>query len=414
MFPRHYSLTSKKRKARFFFIAVVVGILMIISFCLGIFVSQQQFFASILNPANFSSISIEQNWPNIFQDSLVRQVWQIIQQTYLRRDKIDIKKMYYGALSGFVAGLEDPYSIFLDPDLTEEFEISIQGTFEGIGAEIGIKDGRLTIIAPLAGSPAEAAGLKSGDKVYAIDGIDTTGMVLTRAVKLIRGPKGTTVKLLILRDKQEPMEIAIVRDKIVIQSVESKMLKNNILYLSIRSFNGDTEELFDKILKSTNLSALKGIILDLRNNPGGRLDVAVNITGKWLDHQVAVREKFSDQKIVDYQTKQKAILANIPTVVLVNQGTASGAEILAGALQDYQLATIIGEETFGKGSVQSFIKLPGGASLKLTVAEWLTPKNRVINEQGIVPDIIVKMTEQDYQQNKDPQLEKAKAFLQNK
>ena len=408
MFQRQYA-TAKKAVNKFSIFAIVGLAIAVICFSFGFFVSRMDVFNQILQPISFNVDNVES--PAVFEDGMTKELWQIIKQGYSRADAVDPQKMYYGALMGFVAGLEDPYTMFFDPELAKEFEIEIDGSFTGIGAEVGLRDGRVTVVTPMVGSPAEKAGLKPGDQVLAIDGKDATAMSLDEAIKLIRGEKGTKVKLMINRDKQSPFEVSIVREEIKVPSAEWKMLNNGILHLFINSFNGDTKDLLDEMVKSVDWKKIKGIVLDLRNNPGGRLDSSVDVASLWIDRKVVVKERFSDKKVTNYETKGKASLKNVKTVVLVNGGTASGAEILAGALQDYGIAKIIGEKTFGKGSVQTFLKLENGSALKMTVAEWLTPKDRQIDKIGIEPDVKVVLTDEDAKAEKDPQLEKAIELL---
>jgi len=407
MFPRKYTPAKKKK-----IISTIIMLLMFafVCFSFGFFFAQTNFIYRVNNPINIS-VDEEAPAPSIFDDALLKQVWALIKANYYNPQEIDPQKLYYGAISGFVRGLGEPYTFFMDPELTKIFEEEIDGAFEGIGAEVSIKDKLLTIVAPLPGSPAEKAGIKAGDKIFAVNGQDTADMSLDEAVKLIRGEKGTTVVLLVWRT-DEFLEIEIIRDKIKISSVDSELLENDLFYLKIHSFNSDTTELVNKAIEQVDLTKIKGMILDLRNNPGGLLNIVIEIAQDWIANDVILKEKFSENKIVNYQTEGLARLQNIPTVVLVNQGSASGSEIIAGALQDYDLATVVGEQTFGKGSVQSLLKLPDGSSLKITVAQWFTPKDRLINEQGIEPDVEVEMTWDDFNAGLDPQLDKAIELLQ--
>jgi len=357
------------------------------------------------------------------------QVWKYVKNNYVDSEIPDTK-LFYGALAGVVASLEDPYSVFLNPEISDKFEEELSGSFEGIGAEIGIKDDRLTIIAPLPGTPADKAGLRQGDKVLAVDGYNTTGIALDYAVNIIRGEKGTEVVLTVLSEGEtEPHDVSIIRDTIKIESVvysrkdlngkseedEGFVMKDgNIAYIEIRYFNENTLSDWDKIVqKVLNLNP-KGIILDLRNNPGGFLNTAIEVTGEWVDGSPVVLERLRDGSQVAYRANRQAHFDSIPTVVLVNGGSASGSEIVSGALQDYQVATIIGETTFGKGSVQDLRKFSDGSSVKLTIAEWLTPLGRNINKDGIKPDIEIELTKEDYDNDKDPQLDKAIEILRLK
>ncbi|PIP17475.1 MAG: peptidase S41 [Parcubacteria group bacterium CG23_combo_of_CG06-09_8_20_14_all_35_9] len=340
-------------------------------------------------------------------------VWKLVKEKYYGQPVNEVK-LFYGSIAGIVAALEDPYSVFLDPETAQKFSQELSGSFEGIGAEIGIKDERLTIIAPLPDTPAEKSGLKAGDKVYKIDDFDTANIFLELAVNLIRGKKGTQVRLTIMREGlKEPIEIAITRDTIVIEAVKWEMVgkKRDIAYIKISTFNENTEPNFNKAIEEILTLNPKGLILDLRNNPGGFLDVAIKVADKWIKNQVVVVEKFGEDKSQEFRATNNAVLEDIKTIVLVNKGSASGSEIVTGALQDWQKATIIGEKTFGKGSVQDFERLKDGSAVKLTIAQWLTPKGRLINEEGITPDIEIKLTEEDFNSDKDPQLGKAIELL---
>jgi len=345
----------------------------------------------------------------IFWDS-----WKIIEENYVKQP-VNEPELFYGAIAGSVAALQDPHSVFFDPKTTESFTQELQGSFYGVGLEIAIKKDRLTVVAALPGTPAEKAGIKSGDKIMAIDGEDTTGIFLDYAVNKIRGPKGTEVNLTISRDEEkESKEYKLVREKIQIQSVKWKMLDNNIVHLELRYFNEDTMDDFNKAILEITAKNPKGIIFDLRNNPGGFLDTAVNVASEWIENNVIVYEKMSNGDLKEYKGKGQARLKNFPTIVLVNGGSASGSEIVAGALKDYKIATLVGEKTFGKGSVQSLFPLKDGSSIKLTIAQWLTPNENLIDNEGIDPDIEVKLSDEDFNQDKDPQLDKAIDLLLQK
>ena len=341
-------------------------------------------------------------------------VWQRTKTDYITKNTED-KKLFYGALSGMVSALDDPYSVFLEPDTAKKFDESLSGTFEGIGAEIGMKKNQLLIMSTLPDTPAQRAGLRSGDMILAIDKKDTAGMTIDFAVSIIRGKRGTPVVLKMYRaDELKPRDVAIIRDKIVVHSVTWKVLgDSHIGYIKLAHFNQDTESGFGDAVKDLILKRVSGIILDMRNNPGGFLDTAIQISGYWVDGQTVVIEQYDEQNKDEYKSRTRASLRNMPTVVLVNEGSASAAEIVAGALQDYKKAVLVGVKTFGKGSVQDLARLKDGSSLKLTIAKWLTPHGRSINEEGIKPDIEVLMTEKDYTDNKDPQLDRAQEEVKN-
>lgn len=342
------------------------------------------------------------------------EVWNMVRDRHVHRP-VDEKKIFYGSLAGMVASLEDPYSVFFDPDFAAEFASELSGTFEGIGAEIGIKKNQLTVIAPLSGTPADRAGLRSGDRILAIDGADTTGLRIEDAVSRIRGPKGTEVKLLVTRDGLlDAQEINIVRDTITVEPVKMRMVEHNsktIAVITLSQFSESSAVKFREAVRAVLLKDPAGLVLDLRNDPGGFLETAVDVAEQWIPQDIIVVEQFSDGTRREYRSGGGARLTEMPTVVLVNGGSASASEIVAGALQDYGRARIVGAKTFGKGSVQDYVEFEDGSALKLTVALWLTPKGRSIDKEGIAPDVIVEMTPEDVEQERDPQLEAALDLL---
>lgn len=340
------------------------------------------------------------------------EVWDSLRDNYVNGDELKEKELFYGALRGLAGATEDPYTVFMNPVVTQEFQDDLSGTFEGIGAEIGIKEGVLTIIAPLTDMPAQQAGLKPGDKILEINGEDTAGMSVDQAVSKIRGEKGTQVTLHIWREGwEEPRDITITRDQIVVKSVKWEIRDDGLAVIELSHFNNDTSELFDRAVREVQSAKPKGIILDLRSNPGGYLDTAVEVASEWVEDGKIVSERYGDDRVNDLLPRGRARLAGYPTVVLVNGGSASASEIVAGALKDHGKATIIGEQTFGKGSVQELVSFGDGSSLKVTVAEWLTPEGVNINEEGIVPDTVVEMTAEDYDADRDPQLDRAVELL---
>jgi carboxyl-terminal processing protease len=350
-----------------------------------------------------------------FDFRLFWEVWSLVQREHLRQPVSDAA-LYYGALSGLVAGVGDPYSTFFDPDRARRFRQDLAGQLEGIGAEIGIKQRQLTVIAPLPDSPAARAGIASGDIILAIDDRPTANMTLEEAISRIRGPEGSAVRLLVLaRGQRASRELAIVRAVIHVTSVRSEPARTPrgtpVAVLTIAHFNGDTAAGFDTVVRDIIAGKYRGIVLDLRNNPGGFLETAIDVAGAWVDHRVVVRERKRDGSVSEHQTNGIARLASMPTVVLVNAGTASAAEIVSGALQDYHLATIIGESTFGKGTVQNLTALRDGSAIKLTIAEWLTPAGRSIEGDGIRPDIVVTDERADSDADPDPQMARALAEL---
>jgi len=352
--------------------------------------------------------------PEEIDFSLFWEAYHKLQEKFVDKTKIDIQKMIYGAISGMVKSLGDPYTVFFPPEETKRFEEDVKGQFEGVGMEIGIKKGQLQIIAPLEGTPAQRAGLRTGDKIIKINDTETSDLTIDEAVNLIRGPKGTEVKLTILREGWEkPKDFKIVRAVIDIPSLKWEM-KDDIIYLKIYQFSEKASFDFAKAAIEILSKPSQKIILDLRDNPGGYLEVAQDIAGWFLEKgKVVVIEDFGNGEKKEYKSEGNGLFSNYKIVILINEGTASGSEILAGALRDNRGILLIGEKSFGKGSVQELEKLREGSSLKITVAKWLTPKGNLISDVGLEPDIKVEMTEKDYEEGKDPQLDKAIEIIKN-
>jgi len=405
------------KKSIFSFIKfVVVIVLLVFSFLFGLSLNlginkpnvnnQDPELPKIVNQEAIPDFLKEDVDFNLFWD-----VWEIINDNYVKQP-VNQAQLLYGAMAGSIASLGDPHSVFFDPQTTQEFNEELGGMFEGIGAEIAIKNDRLTIVAPLPGSPAEKAGLKAGDKVYAIDELDTTNISLDYAVSKIRGPKGTEVILTISHDGLSDLEeVKIIRNTIKIQSISWTELDNNIIRFEVRYFNEDTLDDFNQAVLDIAAKNPRGIILDLRNNPGGLLDTAIEVASEWVESGPVVFERLSDGQIKTHKARGRARLKDFKTIVLINEGSASGSEIVAGALKDLGLAQLIGETTFGKGTVQSLFPLDDGSSIKITIAEWLTPNENIIEGDGIEPDIKIELTEEDFNNDNDPQLDKAIEIL---
>lgn len=333
-------------------------------------------------------------------------IWGFIKEEYYKQPVSDTD-LYYGSIKGLVAGLDDPYSVYFDPEETKVFNSNIEGSFEGIGAEIGMKDNKLTIIAPLDNSPAKNSGIMPGDWVVLIDGTETAGKTIQESVNLIRGERGTKVVLSIKREEEvDMMDISVTRDKIVVDSVKWKFTDDNIIHIGISTFNNDTSKLFQQAIQEALEKNVKGIILDLRSNPGGLLTSAIDIASAWVGYEPVVIER-AKQKATTFKGVIAPRLSGIKTVVLVNGGSASASEIISGALQDYGYAKLVGTKTYGKGSVQDYRQLADGSAVKITTAEWYTPKGRGINETGIDPDYNINYSLEQYKNGLDPQKEAA-------
>ncbi|TSD03809.1 MAG: Carboxy-peptidase [Parcubacteria group bacterium Athens0714_26] len=340
--------------------------------------------------------------------SVFWQVWDKLKNEHIKGDKAKDLDMVYGAIDGLVNSLSDPHTIFLRPDDSKKFEQDVNGNFGGIGAEIDVRDSQLMVVSPLEGSPAAKAGLLAGDKIIEIDKKSTVGLSVDNAVKKIRGEIGTKVVLTILRgNDKKPREVIIIRDKIEIPTLKIKMM-DDIAYIQLFGFNQNAPVLFYNAVLEVLKNQPKGIVLDLRNDPGGYLEVAVNIAGWFVDNNnLVVTEKFRNGDKIDFRSRGNAALKNLPITVLINKGSASASEILAGALRYYRQAKLVGEQSFGKGTVQELQDLKDGSTIKITIAQWLLPDGKPLDENGLTPDVAVGLTEQDVAANKDPQLDKA-------
>jgi carboxyl-terminal processing protease len=367
------------------------------------------------NPPKDRTVDMSQMWD----------VWNMLDRMFIDKDKVDAQKMVHGAISGMVAALGDPYTVFLPPVQNKESKEELSGSFEGIGAQLGVKDKRIIVVAPLSGMPAEAAGIKAGDWIIKVDGKETSGWSLPEAVSKIRGPKGTTVALNILhKDGVKPIDVEIVRNTIRVESVNWKAVESTAsgslkkaVYLRLSRFGDETTTEWDRSVSQINAylatqSGSLGLVLDLRNNPGGYLKGAVYIASEFLSDGLVVTQANSDQTSQKYEVNKKGNLLKIPLVVLVNGGSASASEIVAGALQARKRAILVGEKTFGKGSVQEVVDLSGGAGLHVTVSKWLLPDGRWINGTGLEVDDKIEFDEK--QPEKDLQLEKAIEILNKK
>lgn len=385
------------------------------SFSLGTYVGHSH--AAVDTSANV--INKETGKENEVDFSLFWKVWNTLDEKYVAThgtstaNKTD-KDRVYGAIKGMTESLGDPYTTFFSPEEAKAFEDEISGNFEGVGMEVGLKNSVLTVISPLKGTPAERSGILAGDKILKIGTAVTSGMSVDEAIKLIKGKKGTQVVFTIQREEGNPFEVKVVRDIINIPTITTKQLENGVFLIQLYSFTGDSPKLFRKALREFMLSKSDKLILDLRGNPGGYLNAAVDMASWFLPQgKVIVREDFGGDKKEEV-TKSKGydiFTDKLKFVILIDGGSASASEILAGALHEYGKATLVGEKSFGKGSVQELVEITPETSLKVTIARWLTPKGVSISDNGIMPDVVVPLSEQDIKDKKDTQLEKALELL---
>ncbi|MBV9463705.1 MAG: S41 family peptidase [Verrucomicrobiae bacterium] len=329
--------------------------------------------------------------------ALLTRVMEIVRKDYVDGDKLSYRELTYSALKGMLNSL-DPHSQFMEPESFNEMRSETEGQFGGIGVQIGVKDNIITIIAPMEDTPGFKAGLLPGDKILAVDGTSTEKLTLQDAVKLLRGKPGSDVTLRIMHSKgHEIKDVKLTRAIIKVDSVkDAKLVGDHIGYVRITQFNGPTDDEFEAALQKLEKQGINGMILDLRNNPGGLLESAVEVAGKFLPRNEMV--VYTEGRQVErhiYSAQGKERHPNYPLVVLVNGGSASGSEIVAGALQDLKRAVLVGETTFGKGSVQSVLPMPDGSALRLTTAKYYTPGRKVIHEKGVTPDIVVAVSEED-------------------
>lgn len=339
------------------------------------------------------------------------EAWQLVHDQYVDQP-VDDTKLMQGAIRGMLEALGDEHTSYMDPQQFKDANAGISGNYEGIGAYVDSTGDYLTIISPIKGSPAEGAGLRAGDKIVAIDGEDMTGIDPELVRQRVLGPAGSTVKLSILREGDEkPFEVEITRAQINIASVEYEM-KGDIAYVKLNTFGETTTEELKTALKELMAQNPKGLILDLRNNGGGYLRTAIEVSSQFVKEGVIVTEKYGDGKEDKYSAEKGGLALDIPMVVLVNEGSASASEIVAGALQDYARAQLVGVTTYGKGSVQIWTPLANEqGAVRVTIAKWLTPTGRTIHKVGLTPDVVVEMTQEDFDAQRDPQLDKAIELL---
>lgn len=359
--------------------------------------------------------------PNPFMRSVKQMDFSSLNDLYasLQRQydgKLNSQDILNGAREGLVAALGDPYTVYLTPAAAQSLNNELSGSLQGIGAEVGTKNNELTVIAPIAGSPAAKAGLQPGDIITMVNGIDTSTISLDQAVADIRGKAGTKVTMQIVRGVNQPaFNVTITRAQITVPSVTWKLQQPGIGYIDISTFGTDTSTLIGKAAASLKSQGATKIILDLRNDGGGYLDAGVTVATEFLPQgKTIVSERTGNVTVQTYQSQGGGLLVGLPTVVLVNGGSASASEIVSGALHDNGAARLIGTQTFGKGSVQQIDNLSGGAELKVTIAHWYTPDGININKKGLTPDQVVQLTTAEYNAGQDPQLQAAINYLNSK
>jgi carboxyl-terminal processing protease len=419
---------TNERKMNNFFIIVLCAFLFVAGYRLG----QNKNFLSTNFPALFGNKNeksgsslpskatqsqLNSNDKNVDFD-LMWEAWEKLDSKYVDKEKLDKNKMFYGAIKGVVAALEDPYTFFLTPEENKQSKESLGGRFEGIGAQLGTREGMVVVIAPLPNSPALKAGVKAGDAIIEVDGVSIKGEPITQVVSKIRGTAGTTVTLKISREGKM-LNISIIRDKIQVNIFEVTY-ENKTAIVKMSQFGDNTisewTRVSEEIANKYSSGEVSSMVLDLRDNPGGYLDAAVHISSEFLPLGELIVKQESLSKSIDYRVKRVGVLPKIPLVVIINKGSASAAEILAGALRDQKRAKLVGEKSFGKGSVQEVLELAGGAGLHVTVAKWVLPGGDWINGKGITPETEVVNTEIDKQntvnaRKSDSQLDKALELL---
>jgi len=360
-------------------------------------------------------IGIDDGKSEIVNFSTFWDVWNTINEKHVSLDGPSDQEKVWGAISGLVGSLDDPYTVFFPPKEAEYFESEIQGNFEGVGMEVGIRDKILTVIAPLKGTPAERSGILAGDKIIKINDTSTFGLSIDESVDLIRGERGTLVILTITREEDsEPLEIEVVRDRIEIPTIDTEKRDDGVFVIKLYSFSANSPYLFKDALREFVESKYDKLILDLRNNPGGFMEAAIDMTSWFLPAgKVVVKEisRNGDEKV--YRSKGYNIFNdNLKFAILINRGSASASEIMAGALSEYSKVTLVGEKSFGKGSVQELVPITDDTSLKITISRWFTPNGVSISDGGLTPDMEVEFTKEDFEKGKDPQMEKAVEILQ--
>ncbi len=387
--------------------SLTAGILVMAVFSLGFFVGKKNApqIPLLISTNGDSKADLESFW----------KVWGVLSEKFVGDNLPTDEQKIYGAIAGLTVSYKDPYTVFFPPEESKAFKEEVSGAFEGVGMEVGIRDNNLVVVSPIKGAPAEKAGVHSGDRILKIDGKDSSSLAVDQAVKLIRGKKGTTVTITVSREgRKDTFDISIVRDVIDIPTVDYELRKDGIYVIHLYNFSAVSFAKFREGLKGFVESGTDKLILDLRNNPGGYLEAAVDMASFFLPPgKVIVREDSGDSSKEKTHRSSGYNIFNekLKMIVLVNNGSASASEILAGALRDHDKARIVGEKTFGKGSVQELISINDKTSVKVTIARWLTPNGISISKEGIKPDIEIKMTQDEFLKKGDIQLEGAADIL---
>jgi carboxyl-terminal processing protease len=341
--------------------------------------------------------------------SQLNEVYSLLQRKY--DGPLDKAKLLDGAKAGLAAATGDLYTSYLNTEAFKQLNDDLAGTLTGIGAEVAVRNSRLIIVAPITDAPAAKAGLRPNDQILKINDEEPSGLSLEEAVGKIRGPEGSKVRLLVVRGEGTPFEVTITRELITVESVKFSLKPGGIGYIQITRFGGDTGDKLDQAAAELRRQGAQKFVLDMRNNPGGYLDASVKVAGQWLENKLVVEERRGDKPVAKLNSSTGGRLVGLPTVVLINGGSASASEIVAGALQDHGAARVVGEKSYGKGSVQEVEKLTRDTALKITVAHWYTPKGKNITKEGVKPDLEVKREQADFDADRDPQLDRALELL---
>lgn len=403
------------------FMLLVVGSFSVGMFVGGVFADEetpttstvlQSTVESVLSTTVPGSVATPANTEELFEPFW--QSWDLVHDIYIDQP-VDDEALMQGAIRGLMDSLGDQHSSYMDPDQYRQANLPLQGGYEGIGAWVDPNAEYLTIISPMPDSPAEEAGLISGDQIIAVDGEDMTGIDGNLVIRKVLGPAGTSLTLTVLREGDpEPFDVTLKRAHIEIPAVESEMLEDDIAYIKLFNFSATATEEISDALKELIDQEPQGLILDLRNNPGGERDAAVEIASQFVSEDVIMYQEYGDGSRDTFETVKGGQAKEIDLIVLVNEGSASGSEIVAGVIQDYERGALVGTTTFGKGSVQNWVPLVDDqGAVRVTIARWLTPNGRTIHGSGIEPDYIIEMTEEDFEADRDPQLDKAIELLTN-